>query len=102
MVWLGLGPHHGDSHIQGSRCGDRAFKGRLGVPKSSYGYHERYHRCPRSGHGCPGGVELLLGLHQEYQGMVKLVIELHYVSQGANQGELDGGANMWASPCEFR
>ena len=58
--------------------------------------------CPKSGHGCPSGMELVLGLHQECPGMVKLVIELHHVSQGGNQGESsDGGAIMWASPCEF-
>ena len=26
VVWLVLGPHHGDSHIPGSRCGGRAPK----------------------------------------------------------------------------
>ena len=26
VVWLVLGPHHGDSHTQGSRCGGRATK----------------------------------------------------------------------------
>ena len=36
-------------------------------------------------------------------GVVKLVMELHHVSQGGKQGELrDGGASVWASPCEFR
>ena len=41
--------------------------------------------------------------HQECLGVVKLVMELHHVSQGGKQGEFrDGGANVWASPCEFR
>ena len=45
----------------------------------------------------------MLGLHQEYPGVVKLVMELHHVSQGGKQGEFrDGGASVWASPCEFR
>ena len=45
----------------------------------------------------------MLGLHQECLGVVKLVMELHHVSQGGNQGEfLDSGASVWASPCEFR
>ena len=36
-------------------------------------------------------------------GVVKLVMELHHVSQGCKQGELrDGGASVWASPCKFR
>ena len=35
--------------------------------------------------------------------VVKLVMELHHVSQGGKQGEFwDGGASVWASPCEFR
>ena len=33
VVWLMLGPHHGDSHTQGSRCGGRAFKEGKGVPR---------------------------------------------------------------------
>ena len=42
----------------------------------------------RSGHGCLSGVELVLGLHQECSRVVKLVIELHHVSQGGiEQGE---------------
>ena len=61
------------------------------------------HGCPGSGHGYLGGVELLLGLYQEYPMVVKLVMELHHVSQGSNQGEFrNGGASVWASPCEFR
>ena len=84
MVWLVLGPHHGDS------------QGRLGCLKCGHG-------CPESGHGCPGGMELELGLHQECPGMVKLVMALHHMSQGGNQGEFrDGGASVWASPYEFR
>ena len=60
-------------------------------------------RCPGSGHGCPGGLELVSRLHQECFGVVKLVMGLHHVSQGGNQGEFrDGGASVWASPCEFR
>ena len=36
-----------------------------------------------------------VGLHQEYPRVMKLVIELHHVSQGSNQGEFqDGGASM--------
>ena len=63
----------------------------------------RMARCPKSGHGCPGGMELVLGLHQECSGVVKLVMELHYMSQGGKQGYFrDGGARVWASPCEFR
>ena len=47
-------------------------------------------------------MELVLGLHQECPGVVKLVMELHHVSQWGKQGELrDGGASVWASPCEF-
>ena len=45
----------------------------------------------------------MLGLHQECLGVVKLVMELHHVSQKGRQGEFrDGGASVWASPCEFR
>ena len=66
----------------------------------------------------------MLGLHQECPGVVKLVMKLHHVSQGANKGSFgmvelvcglhhvssrgdqgkirDGGASMWASPCQFR
>ena len=44
---------------------------------------------------CPGGMELVLGLHQECPGVVKLVMGLHHVSQGSNQGKFwDGGASM--------
>ena len=51
--------------------------------------------CPKSGHGCPGRVELVLGLHQECPMVVKLVIEFHHVSQGGKQGEFrDGEANV--------
>ena len=89
MVWLVLGPHHGDSHTQRSRCGGRASKERLG--------------CPKSGHGCPGGVELVLVLHQKCPGVVKLVMGLHHMSQWGKQREFrDGGASVWALPCEFR
>ena len=57
------------------------FQGRLWCSKSGYGG-------PGSGHGCPGGMDLVLGLH--------------HVSQRGNQGEFgDGGASIWASPCEF-
>ena len=60
------------------------------------------HGCPIKYHGCPGGVELVLGLHQECSRVVKLVMELHHVSQGGKQGESgDDGASVWASPCEF-
>ena len=45
----------------------------------------------------------VLGLHQECPRVVKLVMGLHHVSQGGKQGEFqDGGASVWASPCEFR
>ena len=45
----------------------------------------------------------MLGLHRKYPKVVKLEMGLHHVSQGGNQGEFrDGGASMWASPCEFR
>ena len=37
MVWLVLGPHHGDSHTQGSRCGGRAPKKGYGVPRVAMG-----------------------------------------------------------------
>ena len=68
------------------------FQGMLECPKSGHG-------CPRSSHGCPNGVELVLELYQKYLEVVKLVMELHHVSQGGNQGELrDGGASVWASP----
>ena len=81
MVWLVLGPHHGDFYTQGSRCGGQASKARLG--------------CPKSGHGCLGEVELVLELHQKCPGVVKLVMELHHVSQGGKQGEFrDGGASV--------
>ena len=42
-------------------------------------------------------------LHQECPRVVKLVMELHHVSQGSNQEEFwDGEASVWASPCGFR
>ena len=45
----------------------------------------------------------MLGLHQEFPEVVKLVMGLHHMSLGSNQGEFrDGGTSMWASPCEFR
>ena len=59
--------------------------------------------CLKSGHECSDGVELVLGLLQECPGVVKLVIELHHVSQEGKQGEFrDGGANVWTSSYEFR
>ena len=64
--------------------------------------YQEWLRCPKSGHGCPGGMELVLELHQEYPRVVKLVMELHHVSEGGKQGEFwDGGACVWALPCEF-
>ena len=33
VVWLVLGPHHRDSHIQRSQCGGRAPKEGYGVPR---------------------------------------------------------------------
>ena len=44
-------------------------------------------RCPKSGHAYPGGVELMLGLHQKCPRVVNLVMKLHHVSQRGNQGE---------------
>ena len=76
---LVLRPDHGDFHTQRSGCGGRASKTRV----------------PKGGHGCPGGVELVLGLHQECPVVVKLVMELHHVSQEGKQGEFrDGEANV--------
>ena len=44
----------------------------------------------------------MLRLHQECPRVVKLVMELHDVSQGGNQVEFqDDEASVWASPCEF-
>ena len=86
VVWLLLGPHHGDSYTQR----------RLRCLKSGHG-------CPRRHHNCPVGVELMLELYQEYPGVVKLVMKLHHVSQGSKQGEFRGGeASDGASPCESR
>ena len=103
VVWLVLEPHHGDSRTQGSRCGGQASKERLGCPKSGHGCPERHHECPESSHGCPSGVELVLRLHQECPGVVKLVMEIHCVSQEGKQGEFrDSGVSVCASPCEFR
>ena len=60
----------------------------------------RHHGC---GHGCLGGVELVLRLHQKCPSVVKLVMELNHVNQGDKQGEFrDGGASVWASPYEFQ
>ena len=82
---------------------EACYQGWLGCPKRGHGCSGRHHGCSGSGHGCPGGVELVLGLHQKCPGVVKLVMELHHVSQGGKQGEFrDGGASVWASPCEFR
>ena len=78
-------------------------QGWLECPKSGHGCLRRHHGCSGSGHGYPDGMKLVLRLHQECSEVVKLVMELHHVSQGANQGEFrDGGASVWASPCEFR
>ena len=39
----------------------------------------------------------MLGLHQECLGVVKIVMELHRMSQGGKQREFrDGGGNVWA------
>ena len=39
----------------------------------------------------------MLRLHQEYPGVVKLVMELRHVNQEGNQREFwDGEANVWA------
>ena len=56
----------------------------------------RLPRKARMSQGCPGGVKLVLGLHQECPRVVKLVMELHHVSRGGNQGEFRDSA--WASP----
>ena len=64
---------------------------------------ETHHGCLRNGHGCHDRMELELRLHQECPEMVKLVMELHHVSQGGKQRKFrDGGASVWASPCEFQ
>ena len=45
----------------------------------------------------------MLGLYQKYSGVVKLVMELHHVSQEGNQEEFrDGEASVWVSPCDIR
>ena len=45
----------------------------------------------------------MLELYQECPGVVKLVMELHHMSQGGNEGEFrDGGVSVLASPCEFQ
>ena len=42
----------------------------------------------------------MLWLHQKCPRVVKLVMGLHHVNQGGNQGEFqDGEASVWASPC---
>ena len=59
--------------------------------------------CPKCGYGYTSGMELVLKLHQECPGVVKLVMELHHVSQGGKQGGFwDGGISMWTSSGEFR
>ena len=53
---------------------------------------------------CPGVVKLVMGLHRVSQGaskgsfgMVELVYGLHHVSSSGDQGKFrDGGANVWA------
>ena len=48
-------------------------------------------------------VKLVHGLHSRSPKVVKLVMELHHMSQEDNQKEFgDGGASVWASACEFR
>ena len=47
---------------------------------------QRRLECPKSGHGCLGRVKLILRLHQECPGVMKLVMQLYYVSQGAIKG----------------
>ena len=45
----------------------------------------------------------MLELHQECLKVVKLVMELHHMNQGGDQGELwNRGATMWALSCEFQ
>ena len=36
-MWPMLGPHHGDSHIQGSRCRGRATKDGYDTPRMAMG-----------------------------------------------------------------
>ena len=46
-------------------------------------------------------MKLVLELHQEYPGVVKLVMGLHHMSQWSDQREFsDGRANMWSLLCE--
>ena len=67
-----------------------SFQGRLG--------------CKDSVHGCLCGVKLVLGLHQECFEVVKLMMELHYMSQGGDQREefWNGRATIWDLPYESR
>ena len=34
----------------------------------------------KNGHGCHSGLELVLGLHEEYHKVVKLIMELHHMT----------------------
>ena len=49
------------------------------TPKGGLGFQGRL-GCPKSGHGCPDGVELVLWLLQKCPGVVKLVMGLHHVN----------------------
>ena len=90
MVWLVLGPHLGTLTFKGASV-EAELPGMARVSQE-WPWVSRW-----------GRVELVLGLHQECPGVVKLVMELLHVSQGGKQGEFrDGRASVWASPCEFR
>ena len=85
-------------HSQVFRCDLREFwAGVASVGASPWGLPHRrkpvwrpcyqgWLGCPGSGHGCLTGVELVLGLHQKCPGVVKLMIELHHMSEGTCKG----------------
>ena len=68
VMWLVLGSYNGGLPHPRESVWRPGFQERLG--------------CPKNGHECPGGVELVLGLHQKCPEVVRLVMELHHVSQG--------------------
>ena len=79
VVWLVLGPHHRDSHTQGSRCGGRATKDDFGSPRV---------------------VKLLMGLHHQICKKVKFMMELHHGNP--KECEASIGASTYGLPhlCE--